>query len=375
MTSKAETEPVSPGKKIEVSPDSLAGGNSPRRRWRTASSAPVRLSDVALRAGVSPGTVSRVLHQPSIVSPKLRAAVEAAIDQLGWVPNGAARALAMHRTRTIGLIIPTVAHPIFARMVYTIQHRLMANSYIMIIGCSEYDPGKALAEARTMVGRGVDGLIVLGGNYPDEFWQLLRVQGIPSIITYSYRRDSGHVYVGIDNYRAAFHAPKHLLGLGHTKFAVIAQNLVNNDRAEQRLQAVLDVLGLHGHAPRAEHILQKPWSIAEGRIAFQEIWSKPPRPTAIICTNDYLAVGAIAAAHEAGLSVPDDISVVGFDDLEIAAYINPPLTTVCVPAEEIGEAAAGAILGLIEKNAAARSTEFEVRFVVRNSTGPAPNHD
>jgi LacI family transcriptional regulator len=163
--------------------DTTAGRT--RTRVRTSSRAPVRLADVAKLAGVSSGTVSRVINQPGLVSPDATAAVMAAIDKLGWVPHGAARALASHRTQTVGVIIPNLANPVFAAMIYALQHRLMAAGHTLIIGCSEYSPERGLVVARAMVSRGIDGLILLGENYPEALWTLLAVQRIPYLIAYS----------------------------------------------------------------------------------------------------------------------------------------------------------------------------------------------
>lgn len=341
-----------------------------RRRVRSASKAPVRLSDVAKRAGVSSGTVSRVLNQRHLVTPATVAAVQAAIDALGWVPHGAARALASHRTRMIGAIIPTLANPNFASMIYAIQDRLMLDDYILMIGCSEYDPMKGLLEARTMVERGIEGLILLGENFPDALWTLLEAQRVPHLIAFGFRHDGGRHFVGFDNARAAALATEHLLELGHRRFAVFAQQVLNNDRAEARLRGIVDALTAARIRLEPDRIIQKPWSIREGHGALRQLMALGPMPSAIICSNDYLAAGALAACRAHGLRVPEDISIVGFDDLEIAAYLNPPLTTIHVPAAAIGAKAADLLIDRIAKGAPLASVEFAPELVIRGSTAP-----
>jgi LacI family transcriptional regulator len=340
-----------------------------KRRMRLGSSASVKQSDVALLAKVSSGTVSRVLNQPHLVSPEAAVRVRAAIDQLGWVPHGPARALASNRTRIIGSIIPSLANPNIAEMTYGIQNRLMQSSYTLLIGCSEYSPYKALAEARSMVERGVDGLLLLGESFPSALWTLLDAQKVRFLITFSFRARSDKAHIGIDHHKGAGLLAAHLLDLGHKRFAVIAQEAQNNDRVTARLAGVLDVLGKAGIEIPAHRIVQKPWSMHAGYQAFQELVPHLSEFTALICINDHLAAGAMAAAHESGLRVPEDLSIVGFDNLDITTYLRPPLTTVTVPARALGDAAASSMLSWVEHGVVPQSQEFETKLIVRGSTG------
>lgn len=341
-----------------------------RTRTRTGSKAPIKLSDVARLAGVSSGTVSRVLNQPGLVSAEATLAVRKAIDKLGWVPHGAARALASHKSSTVGAIIPNMANPIFAQMIYSIQHRLTQAGYILIIGCSEYDPEKGIVEARAMVERGIDGLILLGENFPNAMWTMLDVQQVPFLILYSYRVSADRTFIGFDNEQAARTAANHLLELGHRRIAILAQERLGNDRAEARLKGFLSALAEYGLHLTADQILERPWSIREGHAAFEQVLAHDPAPTAVICGNDYLAAGAIAACHERGLRVPQDISIIGFDDLEIAAYLHPPLTTVRVPSAVLGEQAAETLLARMADGTRLPSIKYETELVIRGSTAP-----
>jgi LacI family transcriptional regulator len=344
-----------------------------RMRSRAVSRAPVRLKDVAALADVSAGTVSRVFSAPHLVAPETISAVRAAVDKLGWVPHGAARALASHKSHTIGAIIPNLANPVFAQMIYAIQNALLQAGYVLVIGCSEYQPDKALTGARAMIERGVDGLILLGENFSDSFWHLLEVQKVPNLVAYSYRPSGPRNYIGFDNIRAARLAAEHLLNLGHTRLAIIAQEVEGNDRAAARLYGFVEAIRERGRQIPSEWIRQRPWSIAMGQDACEAILASGPLPpTALLCGNDYLAAGALAACRGRGLRVPDDISVVGFDDLEIAAYLSSPLTTVRVPAGEIGTVAAQTLLARLETGTPLRSIELEATLVVRGSTAPPP---
>jgi LacI family transcriptional regulator len=367
----SEKAPMDSGDRVRSSGGLVdAASGPPRTRVRASSKAPIRLLDVAKLAGVSSGTVSRVLNQPEMVSPAARTAVIEAIDKLGWVPHGPARALASHKTRTIGAIIPNLANPVFAEMIYAIQDRLMAAGYTLIIGCSEYAPENALREARAMVSRGIDGLVLLGENYPDALWTLLAVQRVPYLIAYSFRRGSERCYVGFDNDQSARLTANYLLDLGHRHFAIVTQEVAGNDRAAARLQGFTSALAERGISLAPDQVVQKPWSIREGHAAFAELVRSGQRPTAVICGNDYLAAGVLAACHEHGIRVPEDMSVVGFDDLEIAAYLSPPLTTVRVPAAEVGTKAAAVLLDRIVSNEILKSIELQPELVIRRSTGP-----
>lgn len=328
----------------------------------------MRLSDVAALAGVSAGTVSRIFSAPHLVAPDTTKAIRAAIDKLGWVPHGAARALASHKSHSIGAIIPNLANPVFAEMIYAIQDTLLSDGYTLVINCSEYDPDKALIGVRAMIERGVDGLILLGENFSDALWHLLQVQKVPNLVTYSFRHSAERSFVGFDNIRAARLAADHLLDLGHREFAILAQDVANNDRAAARLYGFVEAIRQRGIDISPERIVQKPWSIGMGRVALSDLIRTGKPPTAVLCSNDYLAVGAMSACRDHGLDVPRDISIVGFDDLEIAAYLSPPLTTIRVPAAELGLRAAKIMVARLTDNVPLRSVELQASLVVREST-------
>lgn len=350
---------------------SAGDGRSKKRRSRSPSKAPARLSDVAALAGVSAGTVSRVISSPHLVAPDTAAAVRAAIDKIGWISHGAARALASHKSRSIGAVIPNLSNPVFAQIIYAIQDILLSQGYALILTCSEYDLNKALAGTRSMLERGVDGLILLGVNFPDSLWHLLQVQKVPSIVIYSYRSGSERIFVGVDNARAARAAADHLLELGHREFAILSQDATNNDRVASRLYGFNEALRARGLVVDPERIIYGPWSIQAGYDAVISLIDEKKLPTAILCTNDFHAIGAIAACRDRDISVPRDVSIVGFDDLEITAHLSPPLTTIRVPAVEMGESAAKLMMDLLERNVALHSKEFEATLVVRGSTaGP-----
>lgn len=358
---------------MEEEPKALRSASSSiKKRRRKRSNAPARMADVAIRAGVSTASVSRALNEPEKVSEKVRRKVYTAIDELGWVPSGAARILASHKTRTIGAIIPTLANVVFALVMNTIQKRLMEDGYTLIIGNSEYDQDQALLQVRNMIERGVDGLILIGEDFSEPFWDLLVQHRKPYVVMYNFRPESTRPCVGIDNYAVFARLTRHMLDLGHRRFGIIAQDGSNNDRAKSRLLGALATLRNHGVRVRPEHLVVKEWSIAQGCEGMREILSHPNPPTAILCVNDHLAIGAISECQARGLRIPQDISITGFDDLEFASYVQPSLTTVHVPREAQGLQTAEFLLGALEGVPTVQRKKLEAEVIIRQSTGPAP---
>jgi LacI family transcriptional regulator len=346
------------------------GDGVKRRRSRSPSKAPARLSDVAALAGVSAGTVSRVVSAPHLVAPETARAVKEAIEKLGWISHGGARALASHKSRTIGAVIPNLSNPVFAQMMHALQDRLLSERYTLVLNCSDYDLEKALIGTRSMLERGVDGLILLGENFPDALWHLLEVQKVPYLIIYSHRQGVGRSYVGVDNVRAARQAADHVLDLGHRDIMILSQDATANDRVAARFYGFTEALRARGIVLPANRIVYKPWSIQAGFDFATEMIQRGGMPTAVLCTNDYHAIGVLSGCREHGVDVPGDLSVIGFDDLEIAAFSTPPLTTVRVPAREMGESAGRVITDFLERGLPLHSSEFEATLVRRRSTAP-----
>lgn len=327
------------------------------------------LRDVAKIAEVSTATVSRVINDTGRVSQKVRARVEAAIAQIGWVPNASAIALATNRTRTVGAIIPTLDHQNFARIVQSLQARLLEARYNLLISCTNYEPDATARQARTMVERGVEALVLVGGDHPKELFDLLAQQGVPHVLVYATPGTvPGHAVVGFDNAAATRKGTSYLLELGHRSFGLIAQTSAFNDRARARQQGVRSTLEDHGYAVRPVHFVEGNWKIEDGIHAFQKIMSTDSPPTAIVCTNDYVALGCIIAAQQMGISIPDDVSVIGFDDIELAHLMAPGLTTMRVPDLEVGSRSARYIIDLLNGRQPGPTEVPLPELIIRGST-------
>jgi LacI family transcriptional regulator len=349
-----------------------------RRAGRTAGAAhgaarsTVGLRDVARAAGVSTATVSRAINNPDVVSAEIRQRVVAVIQTLGWVPDGAARALSTRRSGAIGAIFPTMTHGDFARATAAIQAELQGHGQTLLLACSNYDLDQEYQQARQLIERGVDGLILVGENHHSLLLELLQRRRIPFVNTFVYSPASHGTCIGPDNRKALFELASYLAGLGHRVFGVLAQSTHNNDRAVARLAGIRAALAERGLAVRPQHFAMGEWTIAEGKAMFRRIMAAAPRPTAVICGNAYLAVGAVLESMAMGLSVPDELSIVGYDDIELMNELPVRVTTVKVNGEDIGRHAARFLLGAIEGKPADVAFEWGAEIIVRDSSGPAP---
>ncbi len=331
-----------------------------------------KLEDVASLAKVSLATASRAINQPDIVRPSIRERVLRAVEMLDYTPDRTAKALSSGRSHTVGAVVPTLGNAIFADGIEALEVRLGARGYTLLLAHSQYDPARELRQVRAMLQYGVDGLVLVGDSFAPEVLPLIRHHRRPVITTYICASRQEIPAIGPDNRRAGFRIARHLLDLGHREFAVISNTSMPNDRSQARLEGILEAIAAEGIRLPPSRIVETAMpSIVAGREAFRKLRAENPAATAYLCTSDAMAVGAIAEARREGIRVPEDISVTGFDDVEIAAETDPPLTTVHVPAVEIGTLAADQLIRIIEGEAVPMSTELEAPLVVRDSAGPA----
>lgn len=341
-------------------------------RFQGRSLKSVRLSDVARRAGVSTASVSRVLNTPERVSSGLRRRVEIALRELRYVPHGAARALASQRSRTIGAVVPTLGIAIFAKGIEALQARLHEAGYTLLIASGEYDLAKELEVTRALIERGVDGLALVGAQHVGALEELLDAAGLPHVNTYVYDPMSKRPCVGIDNRAATYRLTRHLIELGHREFAVLTSPRRNNDRVAARFEGIKACLADHGLPLLPAAVVEVPYSIADGRAGLRALLASGHRFTALPCTTDVIAFGALAECRAQGIVVPDEVSVTGFDDLDPAAHLDPPLTTIVVPTEALGRRAADYLLERIAGRTVINHTELTASLILRGSTAPPP---
>jgi LacI family transcriptional regulator len=330
----------------------------------------VKIEDVARKANVSPATVSRVLNHPEIVRPELRDRVMRHITDLSYTPDSAARALKSGRMRTIGAIVPTLGLGIFAEGVEALQNRLSESGYTLFIANSQYDQRREIQEMQSLIERGIDGVVLVGGSHARELRALVDQAGVPVITTYVSKAAGNIPAVGIDNERATLEVTEYLLSLGHIHFGAIVNFLPSNDRSRARLDGIQRALAAAGLHLEPSQIIRADHSLAQGRSALRQLLTDHPETTAVICTTDTLAIGAMAEARKMGLSVPRTVSITGFDDVELAAQVDPPLTTISVPAAEIGRGAADYLINAIAGRPVPKSVLLPYRLVMRSSTAP-----
>jgi LacI family transcriptional regulator len=343
------------------------GGGSGRREGTSGAAA--TLADVARLARVSAATASRALTRPHQVKPETAARVRQAVQALGYVAHGAARALASRRSRTVGAVVPTLDNAIFANTTHALQKALDEAGYNLLLACHEFDARVEERVTRALIERGVDGLVLLGTTHPPSVFRMMEARQIPYVLTWALDRSGRRPCVGFDNRAAAQCIAHHLLDLGHREFAMIAGVTSGNERAAQRLAGVREALAARGLALAAERVVEKPYTLAAGREGLRELLLRvAPRPTAVICGNDVLAIGALAECRALGIAVPRELSITGFDDLEIAAVVTPALTTVRLPTAELGARAAQQLLAQLEGRPFDACVELAVELVVRAST-------
>lgn len=323
------------------------------------------LDDVAAQAGVSTATISRALNTPDKVAETTRKKIDAAIAALGYVPHFGGQALASNRTRTVGAIVPTLANSMFAEAMQAFQERLAKAGVTLLIASSGYDPAEEQRQIRALMGRGADGLLLVGTARPDETRSFLEQRRVPHVLTWCYGTDGAH-YAGFNSYEAAKALAHPVLGMGHRRVAVIAAYSAGNDRARDRLKGVQDAADAAG--AKVVRVVETAYGVAEGRDAFDEVMRSSP--TIIFCANDVLAAGAVSQARLRGLRVPEDVSITGFDDIELATIVDPPLTTIRVPHQKMGHAAAEILLALMAGETAVPSVELETEVVLRGSLAP-----
>jgi LacI family repressor for deo operon, udp, cdd, tsx, nupC, and nupG len=334
----------------------------------------VSIKDIARAADVSHSTVSRALSDSSLVSTETKARVQRLAREMGYSPDAQARSLVMGRTQTVGLVVTTITDPFIAEIVQAVENTALAHGYTVILASSQTEPDREIAAVEMLRSKRVDGVIVtssrVGALYQDHLDRL----GVPVVLLNSHNMQSGPYTfsITVNNRHGACLATQHLIQLGHRRIAYIT--------------------GLADHSDDAERLAGYRQALAEASIAFDPLLVVPgsgradgggralPKlmaldmsPSAVFCYNDMTAIGLLRAAREAGLSIPGDLAIVGFDDIPFASYVHPSLTTVAQPKPEMGRQAMAMVLSLLEGNESAKVSNVVVagQLIVRESSGAA----
>ncbi len=343
-----------------------------RRRVVKLTNAPgsATVSDVAKLAGVSTATVSRTLNKPTVVRPEVRERVEAAIEKLGFIPNDSARALRQNRTRLIGVVVPTLSYALYADFYAALQETLAKHGFFALLATSEYDLHTEADQAIRLIRQGAQGLVLVGRLREKRLSDFLAASRTPHVSTYVFDSEDNGGNVGFNNAGAIGSAVEHLISLGHRRIAMLSGiSTKRNDRALARRRGYEAAMQKHG-LKTAGWIEEAPYTIAGGRSALVKVLEKSLDPTALVCGSDMLAIGALQECKARSINVPGDLSIIGFDDLEIAAHLDPALSTIDVPSRQMGQCAAEYIVALCSETPVPEQTQFATHLVQRATTAP-----
>ncbi len=329
------------------------------------------LADVARHANVSTATVSRCLNSPDQVVGETRQRVLKAVAELGYAPNFGARALAAKQTNTVGAVIPTMENAVFARGIQAFQEELGRHGKTLLIASSAYQSELEDEQVRALVARGADALLLIGYDRSPELYSFLSKRSVPTLVAWSFAEASDQPAIGFDNCAAMAGLGRLVIGHGHQNIACISAPTASNDRARGRVEGVRRAMAEAGLDSATLLLVETPYGIENGEIAFRQVMARAPDTTAVMCVNDVLAIGALRAAREMGLAVPDDVSITGFDDIEIAVLAEPALTTVHVPHREMGRRAAGMLVGMLRDGETPASVNLPTDIRMRRSLGHA----
>ena len=321
------------------------------------------IRDVAHESGVSVATVSRVMNGNTNVKPETRQRVLKASKRLDYVPNPAARALTTKRTQTIAAIIPTIENSVYAKFVAAIEQTMSKRNYSLVLSVSNMDDALELAAAEKLLAMGAEGFILSGSSHGDILLDLLARRQIPFTFTSVFDPASDVPTIGYNNAALAASAIRYLAGKGHSEIAVIHGPLVESDRTVARKTGAISA----GHFLNKLHFVETNLSVAGGKTAVTEVCTIHPRPTAILCFSDVLALGVYFGLEVAGLHIPTDVSVMGFDNLDWSKETIPALTTIDLPARQMGVEVAEQLMLTLENATPLVSQELNGKIIERNS--------
>jgi DNA-binding LacI/PurR family transcriptional regulator len=330
------------------------------------------IREIARRARVSTATVSRAINRVPTVDPQLAKRVWRVVDELGYYPNTQARALVLGRSRIFGLIVSEITNPFFPEVVQTFENLAVENNYEILVTSTVHDPKRMETAVRRMIERRVDGVAILTFGMEESLLEHLRYRKVPLVFV-----DVGPEVPGVANIRINYlngirQAVQHLAALRHTRIAFItgAQELKS---AVARRDAFKESMMEIGLSP--DLIVLGNHRMVGGMKAFSELHKLRDRPTAVMCSNDMTAIGVMRQAYEQSIKVPEELSVVGFDDIHLAEFTIPPLTTVQMSQHELAKIAFQALLNEVEAPDSKEPRQYEqtTNLVLRRSTALAPD--
>lgn len=331
------------------------------------------IREIARRAKVSTATVSRAINRVPTVDPQLAKRVWKVVDELGYYPNTQARALVMGRSRIFGLIVSEITNPFFPEIVQTFENLAVENNYEILLTSTVHDPKRMESSVRRMIERRVDGVAILTFGMEDTLIEHLRFRNVPLVFI-----DVGPDVPGIANIRIDYlngirQAVQHLAALRHTRIAFIA-GPSHLKSAQARTEAFKTAMTEIGLSP--DLVVIGNHRMEGGMQALLQLNGLSDRPTAVLCSNDMTAIGVMREAYEQDMRIPGDLSVVGFDDIHLAQFTIPPLTTVQMSQHELARIAFQALLNEVASESTSsqehHNYELSTSLILRRSTALAP---
>jgi DNA-binding LacI/PurR family transcriptional regulator len=339
-----------------------------------ASTAKFDIRDVASRAGVSIATVSRAINHVPTVDPSLAAKVWKVVAELNYTPNTQARALVSGKSKMLGLIVSEITNPFFPELIQEFERVAVERGYEILIASTNYERKKMEQCAQRMLERKVDGVAVMTFGIEDSLFDRFAAINIPVVFIDAAPSRPLSSAVAVDYRAGIYEAVQHLAVLGHRKIGFISGPLRLRS-AQARKTAFLDCLRSTGIQAQLEWIIEGDHTLEGGRDAMQQILALANHPTAILCSNDMTAIGVQHALFEANLRVPDDFSLIGFDDIHLAEYTIPPLTTIRMSCKDLAFRAVKSLLSHLKPDVpgSEASDKIPTKLVVRQTTG-LPKH-
>ncbi len=325
------------------------------------------IAHVAQRAKVSTATVSRVLNGFPGVRAATLARVQRAIAEMNYVPNPNARGLRAGRTRLLGLVVSDVKNPFFPELIDSFESLAADRGVEVIFTHTNYDPQRLQRCIQRMVERSVDGIAVMTSEVDEAALEQAARKSVPVVLMNQGKLAASYLNVAVEYTTGFCEALDHLLALGHRDIGFIA-GPPNLHSAQSRLNAFKAALRSHGLVVRAEWVANGDLRVEGGRAAMERLLSRRTRPTAVLASNDLMAVGALQAARNARISIPGDLSLIGFDDLPIASMVDPPLSTIRHPRSEVATAAFDLLWNALQGIKPSKFPKLHPHLVIRGST-------
>jgi DNA-binding LacI/PurR family transcriptional regulator len=338
----------------------------------------VSIKDIARLAGVSHSTVSRALRNSPLIPAQTAQRIQQIAREKGYTASAVARSLVTRKTKTIGVVVTSIADPFNGEVVEGLEETANRNGYSVILATSQADPEREISVVRSFQERRVDGILVASSRVGSLYMPLLGEMRIPIVLLNNQYPGTFVHTVTFDNVDGALQATRHLIQLGHTRIAYVGDRFGLASDTE-RLKGYQNALAEAGLPSPEELVAHGDGKAAGAREAAAKLMGAktPPnrRPTAVFCYNDMSALGVMEQAEAVGLSIPQDLSIIGFDDLFFTGQLRPPLTTVRQPKKEIGRCAMEQLLALLQGEQADSTTLIKGELVVRGSTAKPRTED